>query len=171
MATCLVCGNKAGAFNEICQDCEKQRIADEMAARDERILEERAEAKEKAASWQESFVESITNGATAYAYRTVYVPIDSVVNGESIGDFDISDVQKLGLWGWKIVGIMPRTVGIGLTNVSYGSSSGETWGAGLGGNVAGVYVLLAQEVKAEDEESIEDAVAIGRELIEDGIEL
>jgi hypothetical protein len=182
MAECLVCGKKAGALREICLDCEgqgnaeqraarDQAILEERAARDQAILDQRAAAAQISAQWESSFVEGISQGSTAFAYQTVYVPIDSVVNNEAIAGFDISGVQKLGLFGWKIVGIMPRTIGVGLTNISYGSSSGETWGAGLGGNVAGVYVLLSKEVAAGDQDSVEEALEIGRGLIADGVAL
>ena len=164
MAQCTVCGNKAGAFKEVCQSCDDQLQAQEAAAAKAKVLE-------KSRKWQESFVDGVSQGTAAFAYKAVYIPIDSVVNNETIGDFNIAALQQLGLWGWNVVGVMPRTIGIALTNLSYGSSGGETWGAGIGGNVAGVYVLLSKAVVAEDEDSIEDAVEIGQNLIANGLKL
>ncbi|MCF8550357.1 MAG: hypothetical protein K9G09_05655 [Pontimonas sp.] len=182
MADCLVCGGKTSGRKEVCDSCNRQRIADELAARDaailaerqardERVLADRAKAEAGAKAWQQSFLSSISGGKPAFAYKTVYVPIDSVINDDTINGFNIAEVQQLGLAGWRVITVMPRTIGIGLTNMSVGSSVGETWGAGIGGNVAGVYVLLALEVSQSDPESIQTAVEIGEKLIHKGIEL
>jgi hypothetical protein len=65
--------------------------------------------------------------------------------------------------------VIPRTIGIGLTNVSYGTSGGgETWGAGIGGNVAGAYVLLAKEVDSLDGAAGEEMIEMANQLIADG---
>lgn len=70
-------------------------------------------------------------------------------------DFSIGSLRVMGLEGWDVVAIIPRTIGIALTNTSFGSSSGETWGAGVGGNVAGVHVIIKKEVSAQNNVSDE----------------
>ena len=172
MAQCTVCGNKAGAFKDICQSCDDQARAQEAAAKQQALEAAKAKVVEKTKKWQESFVDEVSKGLSAYAYKAVYIPIDSVVNKETIGEFNIAALQQLGLWGWNVVGVMPRTIGVGLTNMSYGSGgASETWGAGIGGNVAGVYVLLSKAVVASDRESVEEAIEIGQELIANGLKL
>ena len=82
-----------------------------------------------------------------YLFQRIYCPVDSLVNNEDLAnDFRLEAVEQLGADGWQIVGIVPRTIGVGLKNTSYGNTSGTTWGAGMGGNVAGVYVLLQLNV-------------------------
>jgi len=182
MADCLVCGGKTSGRKEVCDSCNRQRIADELAerdaailaerqARDEKILADRARAEAGAKAWQQTLLSSLAGGKPAFAYKAVYVPIDSVINDDTINGFNISEVQQLGLAGWRVITVMPRTIGIGLTNMSVGSSVGETWGAGIGGNVAGVYVLLALEVTESHPESIETAVGIAESLMQKGLEL
>jgi hypothetical protein len=56
-----------------------------------------------------------------------------------------------GMDGWNVIGVVPRTTGIGLSNSSIGSTMGTSWGAGLGGNVIGVYLLLNREVTDNDD--------------------
>ena len=97
--------------------------------------------------------------------------IDSVINNEITGDFNIAAVQQLGLWGWQVVAVLARTIGLALTNVSYGASSGETWGAGMGGNVEGVCLLMRKKVDPNDPESVAEAQSIGQALIKDGLKL
>ena len=80
-------------------------------------------------------------------YEDVYLPVDSQVVDEPVTkDFGIGILRRSGVDGWDIVGIVPRTVGVALTNTSFGSSSGETWGAGVGGNVVGLHVIIKREV-------------------------
>ncbi|MBT3190452.1 MAG: hypothetical protein HN855_04380 [Anaerolineae bacterium] len=96
------------------------------------------------------FRDRLDVGEVCYLFKSVYLPVDSVVADENVvGQFSIAGIQNLGFLGWDVVGIVPRTIGVGLTNLSLGSTSGETWGAGLGGNVAGVYVLLKKSISSE----------------------
>lgn len=93
------------------------------------------------------FTSKLSNDAPMYLFQRIYCPVDSLVNNEDLAnDFRLEAVEQLGADGWQIVGIVPRTIGVGLKNTSYGNTSGTTWGAGMGGNVAGVYVLLQLNV-------------------------
>ena len=65
-------------------------------------------------------------------------------------DFFLDDLVDWSHEGWEIVGIVPRTIGTALTNQASGSTFGETWGAGMGGNVVGVYVLLRFTINVAD---------------------
>lgn len=89
----------------------------------------------------------MASGRPVFLYDSVYLPVDSVVNNGGLADdFNLSVVRLLGLQGWEIVQTVPKTLGVALTNISIGSSTGETWGAGMGGNVAGVYLILKKQV-------------------------
>ena len=78
-----------------------------------------------------------------YLLDKVYLPVGSVINEETMAaDFDIDAVKGHGIAGWEVVGVVPRTLGTSLTNRSMGSTMGQTWGGGMGGNVVGVYLLF-----------------------------
>ena len=171
MAECVDCGQKAGAFKDVCLRCEGIR-AEKVAEREREIAaRDKAATEQKLRNWEDAFQEGLAQGKEAYAYRALYVSIDSVINNDITGDFNIAGVQQLGLWGWQVVAVLPRTIGLALTNISYGASSGETWGAGMGGNVEGVYLLMCKKVDANDPESLDEARSIGEALINDGLKL
>ncbi len=97
----------------------------------------------------QSLRNSINNGEVSFFYQSVYLPVDStVVKEKTASEFSVKALRPLGLNGWDIVGIVPKTLGLGLENSSFGSTMGTTWGAGVGGNVVGVYVLLKKEFSA-----------------------
>jgi ribosomal protein L40E len=92
----------------------------------------------------------MNSGEVSFLYQSVYLPVDSVIMKEkTVQEFSLKAIQPLGFDGWDIVGIVPKTLGLGLENSSFGSTMGTTWGGGIGGNVVGVYVLLKKEISAE----------------------
>jgi hypothetical protein len=100
---------------------------------------------------------TVLGGSDAFLYRSLYVPVDSVVNDAQVADeFDVSTLQVLGLTGWQVIGVVPKTVGVGLSNSSIGTTFGTTWGGGLGGNVMGVYLLLCYRVHASNLDAAEE---------------
>jgi hypothetical protein len=110
---------------------------------------------------------TLSQGRTAYLHRSVYVQVDSKVNDEVVGAYDISKLQLLGFDGWEIVTSIPKTVGVGLTNESFGSTMGSTWGGGMGGNVVGAYVLLRYAITAgsvEASRSYIDRLLMGEKI-------
>jgi hypothetical protein len=153
-------GLLSGLFSDYCESC-KNIIAQEKKSEQARVEREKSEKQRKQfeqfnkhkASLAKSkiqFVKNrIDNGEVLFLYQSVYLPVDSVVVEERIiSEFTIAALRPLGFDGWDIVGIVPRTIGIGLTNSSYGASTGTTWGAGVGGNIVGVHVLLKKEISA-----------------------
>lgn len=89
----------------------------------------------------------VESGQKAYLYEDVYLPVDSIINENPVCSFfDISILRTFGLDGWDVVAVIPRTIGVGLTNVSVGSATGHTWGGGIGGNVVGVHIVLRKEI-------------------------
>jgi hypothetical protein len=175
MAKCATCGTEVSFFNleRECDSCLEIRM-DQLRAKqiargvlkktpqNAELFEntmrrevERAEQAEHAElsknTWIEQqvaeFTVKLSNDVPIYLFQRIYCPVDSRVHDEDLADgFYLEDMEELGADGWQIVGIVPRTIGIGLKNTSYGNTSGITWGAGMGGNVAGVYVLLQLNV-------------------------
>lgn len=84
-------------------------------------------------------------GAKVILYDSIYLPVDSEVNETRAAEsFDIAPLTLAGSLGWDVVSVVPKTVGVGLTNVS--ADTLRSWGGGIGGNVIGVYVLLKKEI-------------------------
>jgi hypothetical protein len=119
--------------------------------------------------WADKAQAQVASGNNPNLYRWLYVQIDSVIDKDSLGEFDITDLQIAGLDGWDIVGVLPKTFGERLTNLS---THGNTWGAASGGHVLGVYLILSKEVKdLNDPLTRGDANRIVTSLIGKGIEL
>ncbi len=115
-----------------------------------------AQRAEIVAGQAQSLRARIENGERIILYESVYLPVDSLIANEAMSEeFSISVLRQLGLDGWDVVAVIPRTIGVALTNTSFGSTSGETWGAGMGGNVAGVHLLLKREVSSQNNASDE----------------
>lgn len=175
MAYCSQCGNKAGMLRDVCHDCENRLNAErEAAAEAKRQADQQAWQAEIAANhatWASNLQSRLKAGGRAWIYKYVYLEVNSVVTDDVIGTWDLAGLQAAGLSGWQVLGVVPRTIGIGLQNTSYGASSGTTWGAGVGGNVAGVYVLLGQECTSLDSELGEEASALALSLIQEGYEI
>ena len=150
MAACRNCGRSAGLLSNLCSDCRRELAAREQSQKEETARQADEATHRQLAERRREYIDAhrdlirstLEEGRTAYLYRATYVPVDSIVDSEVTGTFDIADLRVLGMSGWEIVAVIPKTIGVGLTNKSYGSTSGETWGAGLGGNVLGAYVLL-----------------------------
>jgi hypothetical protein len=144
MAACKGCGTKVPLLTSECAACANIRRAAESAAQKEALLGQvRAREERQHAYVTEALARlaaTFSAGRSVSLYESIYVPVDSVVNDESLAnDFDLLQIQTLGWQGWDVVGVVPRTVGVGLVNVGGGS---KAWGAGMGGNVAGVHILL-----------------------------
>lgn len=172
MAQCTTCGQKAGMFMTVCNSCSlkeqeeaRQRQAAQNAAQHEAEMRLR---NEKMVDWQIISKDRLSQGQPLYVYKTIYLEVDSVVNDETVGTFDTSFLEAAGLAGWQVISVIPRTVGIGLTNTSYGSTSGSTWGGGIGGNVAGVYVLIGRQIQSSTDSAYEEFAVPSAQAIVDG---
>jgi hypothetical protein len=175
MAFCTQCGNKAGMLRDLCHDCEVRLTNEREAAAEAKRLEDaaawQAEVESSHAAWLAATQSKLSAGNSGWVYKYVYLEVNSVVTDEVIGTWDLAPLQAAGLAGWQVLGVIPRTVGIGLQNTSYGASSGTTWGAGVGGNVAGAYVLLGRELKSLSGEVGEEASKLALSLISEGYEI
>ncbi len=154
----------ARIFKEEYSDYEKERelFQQQQAAQ---LAQEQQVAKERIASHLDGNLSAaIEAGKPLYHYRWIYIEIDSEINGNSVGNFNFDEIQDAGLEGWKVLSVLPRTVGVGLKNTSMGSTMGESWGGGVGGIVAGAYVILGREVDRGDSAWLEElkAEVVGR---------
>lgn len=119
--------------------------------------------------WLVKAEKQVASGNNPNLYRWIYIGVDSVMGDEVLGTFDLTDLQDAGLDGWDVVAVIPKTIGITLTNMS---TQGNTWGGGLGGNVAGVYVILSKEVfDLKNEKTLEDAKRVVNSLLAKNIDL
>ena len=170
MANCPICKRPVGIFAKVCDVCrrrqqveetqrraaetqvQQQRRAAEAQAQQQRRAEEEERLRQQVEGRADELIALNKRGRRLLIYHSEYLPVDSVLNDETIGDeFDITVIRALGLDGWEVVQVVPRTLGVGLTNASLGSTMGETWGAGVGGNVLGVHVLLKKELDFTNE--------------------
>jgi len=82
-----------------------------------------------------------------FLYSSVYIPVDSTIDGKVVtGKFDIKPLQELGLAGWEIMQVVPKTLGVALLNATVPVPAFKTYGAGIGGNIVGVHVLLRKQL-------------------------
>jgi len=175
MAKCLSCGEKAGIGNDICRSCYEAKM-EAAAAEAERKSQEDAQRFEEAVAlkvneWEARAKQKLVNGEKVFLYRSIYVTVDSAMNGNSINSYNFAPVVKAGLEGWNIEGIIPKTAGMGLKNVSYGTHTSETWGAGIGGLVVAVYVMLSKEIKSLTYPENVSVRTMAEDLIRRGFEL
>ena len=186
MAKCLSCGEKAGFGYDECPSCYEKRVKVAEAEAEQKAQEAEAEAEQKAQedaaqfeqmvaqkvnAWEASAKLKLARGEKVTLYKSIYVTVDSISNGQAINVFNFAPVVKAGLEGWVVQGVIPKTSGFGLKNVSYGASSGETWGAGIGGLVVAVYVILSKEIKSLEYPENVISRRVAEDLIRRGIDL
>jgi hypothetical protein len=173
MAACTACGEKAGFGKSLCGDCERQQAAQREAELANMRAQQQAQFEQAVASgladWKSRAQGMIKSGAAPVVYKNVYVPVNSVVTNETVAEFDMRMLQVAGLEGWKIEGIIPRTIGLGLTNKAMNGL--ETWGAGVGGNIVGVYVIMSRAVVDMNSDAGAMAEEMAVELLEAGYEI
>jgi hypothetical protein len=120
-------------------------------------------------AWATKAEKQIASGNNPNLFRWIYIQVDSVVEGDTVGEFDITELQAAGLEGWDVVAVIPKTVGVGLTQIS---TSGNSWGAGMGGNVMGVYLVLSQELyDLKSERNVADAQRVVSSLLAKGMQI
>jgi hypothetical protein len=175
MAKCISCGEKAGIGNDICRSCYETKM-EAAAAEAERKSQEDAQRFEEAVAlkvneWEARAKQKLVIGEKVFLYKSIYVTVDAALNGQTINNYNFAPVVKAGLEGWRIEGIIPKTSGMGLKNVSYGANSGETWGGGVGGLVVAVYVMPSKEIKSLTYPDNISVRTLAQDLIRRGFEL
>lgn len=174
MAACKECGQKAGMLREICSACEvrlqEQREAENRARREAESAAWEAEIDQKLQMWVQKTTDMLQAGESVFLYQTVFVSVDSTIEGDALADFNMMGLQARGLAGWKVLGIIPKTYGSPLTNTQTTQWGTTTlYAGGMGGNVLGVYVVLSKEVSSLESNQLgAQAIQVARELIEEG---
>ena len=99
---------------------------------------------------------SIEEGRPACIYTTHHIGTQYSVFGKTGGTpFTATSLFEMGWDGWEVVGMVPATTGIPLTN---GSGNFMTYGGGIGGLVEGMHILLRFQVTRQLMESRPEAV-------------
>jgi thiol-disulfide isomerase/thioredoxin len=150
-------------------EAERKRVLQEKEAQIEaegkRVLQEmaRLEKEEERIRFMANDIwRMVESGQEAYIYESIYIPVDSTINEESYASlFDITLLKRMGLQGWGIVSVVPRTVGIGLTNETYSIGPGlKSWGGGIGGNVVGVHVILRKTLRICNKDTLDEELIL-----------
>ena len=97
---------------------------------------------------------ALADGLTGYLYESLFLDVDSSIDEDVLGQWDLTRLHLYGLYGWRVVGVVPRTHGVRLANQSIGTTFGRSWGGGVGGNVEGAYVLLQLEIAPDARERL-----------------
>jgi len=159
MAKCTTCGATVSLFNferecDACAEQRTQRTRAAAAAKDQQNIEEQRiaahQAREQIARAVEQSLRETRDAVASFGATTlvhnVYLPVDSIVNREKTANrFAIHPLTEWTRYGWKVVATVPKTIGIALHNRGVATP----FGGGIGGNVAGVYVLLQLEITPE----------------------
>ncbi|TEX51621.1 MAG: hypothetical protein B7C55_04610 [Actinomycetales bacterium mxb001] len=124
-----------------------ERLA-RLAAEEERARRSDEELREAHQQAQNAFIDgalkrlerSIREGRSPCLFRVAALDSQYSIFGQVGGSpFSSRTLNELGWDGWEVVGVVPRTTGIPLTN-SIGRSS--SYGGGIGGIVDGAHLLL-----------------------------
>ena len=170
MAKCAECGRPAGFFGGICQDCKNEREKRERKRREaqaaeeaERQRREEEHARQLATDRANSLRDRCATGTRMFLYESVYIPVNSRIDDQEVcPSFDIDQLRELGLEGWEIVQVVPRTMGMSLINKNLvgGISTGvDAYAGGIGGTVIGVHVILRLEANPAHPPSMAALVA------------
>ena len=140
---------------------ELQRLAEQAEQRIDRLtLEREAEIAKHEAEEFARLRLLVENGTTAYVHVEKHLPVDARMNviGVAGGLTSLLDeINRLGLQGWEIVSVVPRTYGGFSSHKTAKSHAHGTLNTGadaqevhLGGHVVGVYVLLKYAINAQN---------------------
>ena len=176
MGACKSCGEKAGMGKSMCSACtardeaERKRLAEEQAAaRRQREAEAIAKAAQELEDRTIAYIDATLaqmrrahdQGLTPSLFTVEALSTTYALNGQMNGS--PPDVSRLAVYaanGWEVVSTVPQTEGTGLTNRM--GNGNNVWGAGVGGLVTGVYVLLRLPVTegylAAHESSVREAI-------------
>jgi len=172
VAHCARCGKKQSIFSSrasgYCGECEgvvKAEVAEqkEKQAKEERLRHEE-DVRQKLERLKTGVRQQLEKGGRAYLYETRFIPVDSIEDSVPLSNaFAITHLQAMGLSGWEIVGVVPRTSARTLQNKDLGSGL-FTYAGGIGGTVDGVYILLKKEIPADWEKNEQSRREVGQLL-------
>lgn len=147
--SCPMCGGSLSFF---------EKPLDPVAARqleEEELLQERREHSQTVVSEElRRITKEINSGKSIFVYKSFYMSVDSEMDAANqkvqLNPFDDSRVRQAGLFGWRIVGVVPKTSGSALQNYE---GFGKAWAGGIGGNVIGAYIMMEYELNGENFDS------------------
>ncbi len=88
----------------------------------------------------EKIILRATQSPPIYLHRSIAIDVDSRMTGIDLSKiFNIGQVQIAGLNGWRVTGVVPKTLS---TVANYGLNDF----AGMGGSVIAVHVLMELEI-------------------------
>jgi hypothetical protein len=88
----------------------------------------------------EKIILRATQSPPIYLHRSIAIDVDSRMTGIDLAKiFHIGQVQIAGLNGWRVTGVVPKTLS---TVANYGLNDF----AGMGGSVIAVHVLMELEI-------------------------
>lgn len=155
---CPMCGGKITFFDKPLDPKEAEEIA-----RAEKRKQDQERAKSIMNDEVERVIKEVRSGKTIYLYNSFYMSVDSELDSDSkkitLNPYDDSQVRQAGLFGWRIVGVVPRTSGNALMNYE---GFGKAWAGGIGGNVVGSYIMMEYEL---NKENLESSVEIIKETV------
>lgn len=144
--SCPMCGGLIVKFEKPLDPVEADRIV-----KAEMIQQERERAKKIINDELERISREVRGGRTVFLYRSFYMSVDSELDSDNkklqLSPYDDSLVSQAGLFGWRIVGVVPRTSGSTLMNYE---GFGKTWAGGIGGNVVGSYIMMEYELNKDN---------------------
>lgn len=162
MASCIVCGTRAGIGKNICDTCSLNAAeADAHSAEDRHVREQqlrRTEARSRYLGASRAKMQaSLDAGLPVWLYKSTYIHVDAQMDGlnDPMG-IDMRALNEAGLSGWEVVAVVPRTFS---GSQSYFANSTMTMRdlggqrtehrVGLSGNVIGAYLLQRLQVTAQ----------------------
>lgn len=156
--SCPMCGGQIVKFDKPLDPAELERMAQA-----ERLQKERERARTTVNEEFERVSLEVRNGRTIYLYRSFYMSVDSELDSDNkkmqLSPYDDAQVKQAGLFGWRIVGVVPRTSATTLMNYE---GFGKTWAGGIGGNVVGSYIMMEYEL---NKNNLDESAEILRETI------
>lgn len=146
---CPMCGGKIAFFDKPLDPAEAEKIA-----RAEQLQKEQERAKSLINDEIERVVKEVRSGKTIFLYNSFYMSVDSELDSDNkkiaLSPYDDSQIRQAGLFGWRIVGVVPRTSGSALMNYE---GFGKAWAGGIGGNVVGSYIMMEYELNRDNLDS------------------
>ncbi len=166
MAKCKKCGTSLGFLSdkEYCDPCNLKIIHEELEKEKQElesiIEEEKHKIQGVIEERKEAVRKRVREGKKTFLYDYLFIPVDSQIDDAKTTEiFVIDELFELGLDGWEVMQVIPKTMGMSLKNHALQSGL-DTYAGGIGGIVTGVYVLLKKEAPISEEEAVEETEAL-----------
>lgn len=150
--SCPMCGGKLIFFDEPLNPSDVKQREEQ-----ERLKQLKEHSNDVIKNEIDRVSKEVNLGKKLFLYRSFYMSVDSEMDAANekrkLSPYDDSRVKEAGLFGWRIVGVVPRTSGSALQNYE---GFGKAWAGGIGGNIIGSYIMMEYELNRENLESSKD---------------